>query len=140
MPEPRDSKTKTINLSNFAKDYMRSFGVNPNGPSPVRSTIMEVNKLFKSYLVDGLGTKYAVNKPRFAIGAADDNDYIIDKESVSRHHATIHKDENGNFWLTDLGSTNGTYLNQLQISAPTSLKNGDQIFLADHKFTFHWTL
>jgi pSer/pThr/pTyr-binding forkhead associated (FHA) protein len=135
MPDPR-SQTRRIQLSDAAKNYLRQFGVDPQTPPAVRSSIMQVDQLFKVYLLDVLGKKYAVNKDKFSIGGEADNDCIIAKDSVSRHHAAIHKDANGVFWLTDLGSTNGTFLNQTQVTAPVSLKNGDEIYLADQKFTF----
>ena len=49
-------------------------------------------------------------------------------ESVSRRHAELRPD-NGKWILTDLGSSNGTYLNGVRLSKPTPLKHGDQIKL-----------
>ena len=43
----------------------------------------------------------------------------------------------GAFWVVDLGSANGTYLNGRRIIQPSLLSHGDQIKIGDHIFTFH---
>lgn len=47
---------------------------------------------------------------------------------VSRKHAEISK-KNGSYFLTDLGSRNGTFLNSERLAAPCELKHGDKIQL-----------
>ncbi|MDR0536693.1 MAG: FHA domain-containing protein [Tannerellaceae bacterium] len=49
------------------------------------------------------------------IGKAKDNDFVVDAPSVSRHHALLKRDENGSLFLEDLSSTNGTFVNGIQI-------------------------
>lgn len=49
------------------------------------------------------------------IGKADDNDVVFDDPHVSRYHARLIKQE-GAWLLEDLSSTNGTYVNEVQIS------------------------
>ncbi|MDR2969346.1 MAG: FHA domain-containing protein [Tannerellaceae bacterium] len=49
------------------------------------------------------------------IGKADDNDVVLDDPHVSRYHAHLIRQE-GAWLLEDLSSTNGTYVNELQIS------------------------
>ena len=46
----------------------------------------------------------------FEIGRSSKNDLFIDQESISRHHARITFDGT-HYWVADLGSTNGTYVN-----------------------------
>jgi len=53
-------------------------------------------------------------------------DIPLTDESVSRRHAEIHP-EDDNWILTDLGSSNGTYLNGVRVDRPIRLKHGDQI-------------
>jgi pSer/pThr/pTyr-binding forkhead associated (FHA) protein len=45
---------------------------------------------------------------------------------ISQEHARI-SNRNGSWVLEDLGSTNGTYLNQRRITVPTEISAGDQI-------------
>jgi hypothetical protein len=49
------------------------------------------------------------------VGKAGDNDFVIDDPKVSRYHALLSKDENGALTIEDLNSTNGTYINDIQI-------------------------
>ena len=45
------------------------------------------------------------------IGKAQDNDYIIDHPQVSRHHARLVSGEQDCWFLEDLESSNGTFVN-----------------------------
>ena len=65
------------------------------------------------------------------LGRSVDNLYQFSDLSVSRHHATISSDPRGVVRLTDLGSTNGTYLNDRCLAAHASvrIKDGDRIRL-----------
>jgi class 3 adenylate cyclase len=62
------------------------------------------------------------------IGRASTNEIIVDDNAASRFHACIdYNPEKNTISLTDLQSTNGTYLNRERISRPTLLKNIDII-------------
>jgi diguanylate cyclase (GGDEF)-like protein len=56
--------------------------------------------------------------------------YIADR-GISGRHATI-AFERGAFWITDLDSTNGTYVNGMRIACPTALNDGDRIQLGEN--------
>ncbi|MEU7006440.1 FHA domain-containing protein [Streptomyces sp. NPDC046332] len=45
------------------------------------------------------------------IGRAPDNDLVVDDLVVSRHHAELKAHADGTYWIKDLGSHNGTFLN-----------------------------
>ena len=70
---------------------------------------------------------FRLNKPTITIGRATNNDIIIPEQTVSSKHATI-TIEKGSFFINDLGSTNGTFVNGSRISSKL-LKSGDIIKL-----------
>ena len=49
------------------------------------------------------------------IGKAADNNLVINDPQVSRYHALLTQEDNGDLLLEDLGSTNGTFVNDVQI-------------------------
>jgi adenylate cyclase len=71
------------------------------------------------------------------LGRASDAAVVINDPKVSRRHAMIHEQAEGEFCLIDLGSANGTRLNKRRIGQPTRLADGDVIEVAQYTFTFH---
>jgi diguanylate cyclase (GGDEF)-like protein len=74
-----------------------------------------------------LGRRFPLTPDReHVVGRLDDLDVPIDADSVSRRHARLYRREDG--WCAeDLGSTNGTFVNDRRLDAPTALRDGDQI-------------
>lgn len=59
-------------------------------------------------------------------GRAPSATVVLDDPYVSDEHARVYRD--GNEWLVaDLRSTNGTFLNQVKVDAPTPIAAGDQL-------------
>ena len=55
------------------------------------------------------------------------NEVVLFDPEVSRRHAQIIF-QGGRYVIEDLGSTNGTFVNESRITVPTPLSNGDLIF------------
>lgn len=70
-----------------------------------------------------------------AIGRSDHNDIIVDDSFVSAEHACITAVKQ-DFVLTDLHSTNGTYLNNGKIAEDVVLQPGDIIRVGPASFKF----
>ncbi len=68
-------------------------------------------------------------KNTFKIGRGPTNDIVLPYSWVSRKHTMIRRENDGIFHIMDLGSSNGTYLNNKQIHSPAILNNGDLITL-----------
>jgi adenylate cyclase len=71
------------------------------------------------------------------IGRSDNNQVVIKEDLVSRNHAMIQRAETGQFYLIDLGSRNGSFVNGARVSVPALLKDGDEIALGDYHIGFH---
>lgn len=67
------------------------------------------------------------------IGRKNDNTLVLNDRYVSAHHAKIAFDGN-DYFIEDLGSTNGTYLNSQKIEDKISLKSGDEIEIGTSLF------
>jgi hypothetical protein len=68
------------------------------------------------------------------IGKAEDNDYIVDDAFASRYHANLERDANGDIFIEDLNSTNGTFVNgnrvmKKKIASSDQVKLGNQYIL-----------
>ncbi len=67
------------------------------------------------------------------LGRHPDNVIVLNDVSVSGCHACISQ-KNGVWWLEDLNSRNGTTLNELPLSKPASLADGDIIGIGNTRF------
>lgn len=63
--------------------------------------------------------------------SSDNNNVVINDNRVSRSHLQIVKDDNGNCYAIDLGSTNGTFVNGKRISGKTLLQKGDVVVIGN---------
>jgi serine phosphatase RsbU (regulator of sigma subunit) len=82
------------------------------------------------------GQRYDLPHTKSVLGRHPECDIVIEVGAVSRHHAQIVQDQEA-FYLEDLESRNGTYLNNLPISQRQRLRNGDIVRVCDVSFTFH---
>ena len=69
------------------------------------------------------------------IGRSQDATIRLTDAGISRQHATIRR-EGRHWWITDLGSANGSYVNDVAISAARALRSGDRLQLGTLVLTF----
>jgi serine phosphatase RsbU (regulator of sigma subunit) len=74
------------------------------------------------------------------VGRAVDVDVRIEDTTVSRRHAQLRPGEQGAWLLTDLETHNGTFVNGVRISTPTTLKDGDRVQFGAVPALFHVAL
>jgi hypothetical protein len=74
------------------------------------------------------GTTFEVNQARATLGRLPSNTIYIPDARLSRTHASIELRDDG-WWLTDLGSLNGTAVNGALVQGSRSLQTGDTIEL-----------
>lgn len=65
-------------------------------------------------LISGEELEFEVSKPSFIIGRSQQADVIIPHEGMSRKHCLI-ENKNGQFFITDLKSSNGVYIDEKRI-------------------------
>src|SRR6266852_2601963 len=81
------------------------------------------------------GTRLLI-QGNLSIGRSPKNSLILDSPKISRRHAIINVQNVGEFWLIDLGSSNGTFLSKRRVHQPAQLCDQDQSIIGDYVFTF----
>ncbi len=71
-----------------------------------------------------------------SLGRAPTNQIALADDRASRRHALVHAQEQHQYWLVDLGSSNGTLLNGRRVSQPTVLRDADRIEIGATALTF----
>ncbi len=79
---------------------------------------------------ENMGRRFELTQPRYCIGRAGDADIPILDGRASQAHAQILRTADGDY-LEDLGSTNGTFVNNEQITAAHKLSEGDRIQIGE---------
>lgn len=79
---------------------------------------------------------YRIEKPMINIGRQLSNDIIVEDKRVSRNHAQIKYQPDGEFAIFDLGSTNGITINRTPHMRQHILRNGDRFTIGSYEFYF----
>ena len=102
----------------------------PKAPSPLSQGVPSEACLVQIYPTDSaIGSRHTLAGAAVTLGREEDCDISLNDKSVSRRHARIQLGPDG-YYLVDLQSTNGTFINDLQVST-TKLQNGDYVRLGD---------
>ena len=88
------------------------------------------------FLTDPTGREHPLTGEAITIGRAVENDVVITSKRVSREHARV-RCEGRRVMLEDLGSTNGTFLNDERVLTPVQLRDEDRIKIGDVTLIFH---
>ncbi|MGO8997282.1 MAG: ATPase, T2SS/T4P/T4SS family [Polyangiaceae bacterium] len=78
----------------------------------------------------GAERRETFEKNEINVGRVQGNDLMLPKGNVSKHHARL-LFRDGRFIVTDLKSTNGTYVNGRKIAQATIVREGDKIYIGD---------
>ena len=124
----KNSRGKTSDLA---------FRGNRNDAFPEISPDVQAELIDVEHLIPQDSISLAIDKASVSIGRGPNNDIVIPKKVVSSLHATITY-KNGQYYLEDNRSTNGTRLNNNLIEQNTKvkLKSGDVIHFAKCEFRF----
>ena len=81
-----------------------------------------------------VGESFPLERERSSIGRRPDAEVFLDDVTVSRDHALVVR-RGGDFYLDDLGSLNGTYVNRNRIESHR-LADGDELQIGKYKLSF----
>lgn len=117
-------------------------------PLPVERTVAASRQEMsagKRYVVGWLvglsgaarGESYAVRLGRNVIGRDRRSDIVVNDDQASSHHADlVFRPDEKRFILMDHNSTNGTYVNEIEIEPRRDLAGKDVIRIGSHRFLF----
>jgi pSer/pThr/pTyr-binding forkhead associated (FHA) protein len=81
-------------------------------------------------------TVFRIEKPVVNIGRQLTNDIIVEDKRVSRYHAQIKYQSDGQFTIFDLGSINGIAINGVPHLRQHLLRNGDRFTIGSYDFVY----
>jgi pSer/pThr/pTyr-binding forkhead associated (FHA) protein len=81
------------------------------------------------------GSTFLLEAGSTAVGRSTDSAVFLDDITVSRAHATFERRDDGSWFVRDVGSLNGTYVNGEQVDE-TKLASGDEVQIGKFKLTF----
>src|SRR5687768_8441979 len=85
------------------------------------------------------GRRYELGSGPIVLGRHPECAVVIDVGAVSRHHAQVVY-EGGRYFIEDLNSRNGTFLNEQPVAGKAPLAHGDHVRICDVTFTFQHKL
>jgi pSer/pThr/pTyr-binding forkhead associated (FHA) protein len=82
------------------------------------------------------GARFLLDAERTTAGRRPESDIFLDDVTVSRKHAEFIR-RDGEFFVRDVGSLNGTYLDRDRIEQEAVLKDGDEVQIGKYRLVFH---
>src|SRR2546430_4054564 len=111
----------------------------PQPPTHARLIVRQVPDMSNgdgAAISEGAVREYQLDGGDVAIGRAPSCDIVLEGDQLaSRRHALLRHKDNV-YTVVDLGSSNGTYVNDLEIREATVLKEGDVITIGAHEIVF----
>lgn len=106
----------------------------PSSVGPARQDDTASEQVYKLISTDG--KTFLVQPGSTKIGRARESHIWLDSDKTSRNHAELRR-AGGNVAVVDLGSTNGTFVNneRIQANQPQLLQGGEEIRFGDRTFT-----
>lgn len=81
-------------------------------------------------------TRVTLGKDRTVVGRASSCDVVVPTNKLSREHCLLVRKDDG-WWIEDLNSSNGTWINTERIGGPRKLKEKDVVKAGAARLTFH---
>jgi serine/threonine protein kinase len=125
--DPRDRFCTTCGYELSARRASADRFLLPNG-RPLRCRILIRNGPLA-------GQRFVLHQDVTTLGRTQGNDIILPHPTVSRYHARL-EFRDGQWYLEDLNSSNGTCVNQVRIDRAAPLMEGDELRLGDEIMDF----
>ncbi|WP_404288349.1 FhaA domain-containing protein [Glutamicibacter arilaitensis] len=90
----------------------------------------------KQAVVEVNGQRFALHHHSIVLGRSASTDIPVDDTGVSRQHIRVEEKDRGTYAVTDLGSTNGTYVDGKKITGETRILDGSIITIGQTKIVF----
>ncbi len=84
-----------------------------------------------------IGRRIPLTEAQYIVGRDSEAGFVVSRSSVSRQHARLYRDDDGAWWVEDLSSTNGTFVNEARIKNQ-QLNDSDQVRFGDAIYKFLW--
>ena len=104
-----------VNLPSLRPGKQKPSGSKPRGKKVARQLVVTHGALS--------GTRIALDGKPILIGRADDSTLVLDDDYASTRHARLSL-RGDDWYVEDLGSTNGTYLDRAKVTAPLRVRLG----------------
>jgi len=82
-----------------------------------------------------IGKRVPLVNTQYIVGRDAEAGFVVSRSSVSRQHARLFIDDDSNWWVEDLNSTNGTFVNENRIRSQ-QLSDSDQVRFGDAIYKF----
>ncbi|MGH1340743.1 MAG: FHA domain-containing protein [Nannocystales bacterium] len=79
----------------------------------------------------GRTQRFDFEADQFNVGREEDNDLVLDRANISKHHLRFRRFE-GRIEVLDLQSTNGTYVNGRRVQDPRGVRRPDRVYVGDY--------
>ena len=100
-----------------------------------QSELLAARRIPEIRLINDIGDETLSHEfalPELVVGREESCDLILDEKTVSAEHARLSY-HHGNWWVEDLHSRNGTFLNQVMLAAQAVLTSGDELQVGEVK-------
>lgn len=135
--DSRKDLTTTIHLTALRSvESSLSRLIEESGPELIQvlNALAENSAMLVSLIGPSKGARYLLEPEVTQIGRATTNEIFLDDVTVSRKHAQVLKREK-HYFLQDLGSLNGTYLNG-ELVSEKPLNDGDELQIGKYRMHF----
>jgi hypothetical protein len=119
------------------EEGIQATSVMPAAPDPLLGGAPGLLSGARAYLTSADGQQYHLEPGNITVGRSLENMIPLDDKRISRYHARL-RFSGGHWTLSDVGSTNGTFVNGKQIKQRTLLE-GDVVSFGGLEVTFHQT-